>query len=84
MALSLFGPDLACTAHAVAVVVEDPLAEAERVAGVRLDVTGIQDHRQSRFSVEEGVRWRWTDAEGAARDAEVRAGLRRLAALHES
>lgn len=79
VALTLLGPGIACTAHAIAVVVEDPLVEAGGVAAVRLDVASIQDHRSPRFVVEAGVRWRWTDGEGAARDATVRAGLRRVA-----
>ena len=79
VALSLFGPDLACTAHATATIAEEPLAESGVVAAVRLDVHGIQDHRQPRFAIEEGVRWHWTDAEAHERDGEVRAALRRVA-----
>jgi hypothetical protein len=79
VALTLFGPDVACTAHATASLAEEPLAESDRVAAVRLDVHAIQDHRQPRFAMEAGVRWRWTDAEAQARDAEIRAALQRVA-----
>jgi hypothetical protein len=79
VALTLFGPDVACTAHATASIAEEPLAESERVAAVRLDVHAIQDHRQPRFAMEAGVQWRWTDADAQARDAEIRAALERVA-----
>jgi len=80
VALALLGPDLACTVHARAAIAEEPLAEAGAVAAVRLDVDAIQDHRRPAFAIEDGVRWRWTDDTARARDADVRAGLRRLAA----
>ena len=80
VALTFFAPDVACTAHATAAIVEEPLAEADAVAAVRLDVHGLQDHRQPRFAIDDGVRWQWTDEEARERDAEVRDGLRRLAA----
>jgi hypothetical protein len=79
VALTLFGPDVACTAHATASIAEEPLAESDRVVAVRLDVHAVQDHRQPLFAVEDGVRWRWTDDEARARDAEIRAALRRVA-----
>ncbi len=79
VALTLLAREVAFTAQAVATVVEEPLAEAERVAAVRLDVVAVQDHRQPRFALEEGVRWSWTDEEAAARDEVVRAALRRVA-----
>ena len=65
--------NVAFTAHATAAVVE----EGERVAYVRLDVESVQDHRHATFEIEDGVRWRWTDAEAERADAEVRAALRR-------
>jgi flavin reductase (DIM6/NTAB) family NADH-FMN oxidoreductase RutF len=79
VALVLLARDVACTAHATATVTQDPLAGAERVAAVRLDVHGLQDHRQPTFAMDEGVRWHWTDPEAQARDAEIRALLRRTA-----
>lgn len=63
--------DVALTAHGRATVVR----EAERIAVVELAVERIQDHAQPTFVVEDGVRWRWTDAEAARADAEVRQAL---------
>jgi flavin reductase (DIM6/NTAB) family NADH-FMN oxidoreductase RutF len=71
--------DVALTAHGRAAIVEDPLAGAEGVAAVAVDVETIQSHVDSRFRVEDGVRWRWTDAEAERRDAAVHAALERLA-----
>jgi hypothetical protein len=42
-------------------------------------VETLQSHVDSRFRVEDGVRWRWTDAEAERRDAAVHAALERLA-----
>ena len=53
-------------------------AIADGVAAVRIDVESIQDHDDPRFAIEEGVRWRWTDAEAERRDADVHAALERL------
>jgi nitroimidazol reductase NimA-like FMN-containing flavoprotein (pyridoxamine 5'-phosphate oxidase superfamily) len=78
VALTLLAHDVACTVHGTATVVEAPMAESDRVAAVRLDVEALQDHRQPRFALQEGVRWEWTDPEAAARDGEIRAGLRRI------
>jgi hypothetical protein len=80
VALSIMGADVACTAHATAQVVEEPLAESPGVAAVRLDVHALQDHRTPRFTMLGPVAWAWSDEEARARDATVRAGLRRLAA----
>ena len=73
-ALTVLAAGVAVTAHATAAVV----GENERVAFVRLDVESVQDHDQPTFELEDGVRWRWTDAEAEAGDAEVRAALRPL------
>jgi Pyridoxamine 5'-phosphate oxidase len=67
--------DVAITAHATATIVQEPMAVADRVAAIALDVDEIQDHDQPRFEIEEGVRWRWTDDDARARDAEIRAAL---------
>ena len=75
----LDGRDLAFTAHAHAEVVEEPMAASDRVAAVRLDVLAIQDHGQPRFTIEAGVRWRWTDPEAERDDAAIRAALAGLA-----
>jgi hypothetical protein len=71
--------DVAVTAHCTATVVQDPMAVSDRVAAVRLDVHGIQDHGQPRFEILDGVRWRWTDADAERADAEIRAALAELA-----
>ena len=73
-ALTVLAAGVAVTAHATAAVV----GENDRVAFVRLDVESVQDHDQPTFELEDGVRWRWTDAEAEAGDAEVRAALRRV------
>ena len=73
-ALTVLAAGVAVTAHATAAVV----AENDRVAFVRLDVESVQDHDQPTFELEDGVRWRWTDAEAEAGDAEVRAALHAL------
>jgi flavin reductase (DIM6/NTAB) family NADH-FMN oxidoreductase RutF len=73
-ALAVLAADLAFTAQGRATVV----AELERVAAVRLDVESIQDHSQPAFAIEDGVRWRWTDAGAEGADAAVREALRAL------
>ncbi len=52
------GTDVACTAHARAEVVQEPLAGVEGVAAVALEIETIQDHMQPRFAIEAGVAWR--------------------------
>ena len=49
-----------------------------RVA-MRIDVEHVQDHAQPTFAIDDGVQWRWTDADAERRDAEVRAALAQLA-----
>jgi hypothetical protein len=49
------------------------------VVAVRLDVSDVQDHGQPTFTIEAGVRWRWTDAEAERRDGTVRDALDNLA-----
>jgi hypothetical protein len=78
VALTVHAPGAAFTALGTATVAEQPLAEAPRVAAIRIDVEAIQDHTTPRFAIEAGVAWRWTDADAAAADADVRAGLRRV------
>jgi len=79
----LDGRDLAFTAHATATIVEEPMAVSDRVAAVRLDVLAIQDHGQPRFTIEAGIRWRWTDAQAERDDAAIRAALTALAVRAE-
>ena len=63
--------NLALTALGRAVVEE----EGERIAVVRVAVDRIQDHGQATFVIDDGVQWRWTDADAERNDAEVRARL---------
>jgi hypothetical protein len=69
--------DVAVTAYGVARVRDPRLTES--VAAVEIEVSWIQDHNRSTFEIEDGVRWRWTDAEAERRDAELREALIRLA-----
>jgi flavin reductase (DIM6/NTAB) family NADH-FMN oxidoreductase RutF len=64
--------NLALTAIGRATVTE----ELERFAVVRVEVERIQDHGQDTFVIDDGVQWRWTDAEAERTDAEVREALR--------
>jgi hypothetical protein len=66
--------DLAFTALGRAAVVQ----ERERIAAVRIEVERIQDHGTDRFVIDDGVRWRWTDADAERADAAVREALRAL------
>lgn len=77
-ALTLMDAGVACTAHARAEIVQEPMAISDRVVAVVLHVDSIQDHDQPRFELLGGVRWRWTDDEAEARDAEIRAALAAL------
>jgi hypothetical protein len=70
---------VALTAHARASVVQDPMAAADNVAAVALDVEEIQDHTQPRFEIEAPVRWRWCELEARERDGAIRAALTELA-----
>ena len=67
--------DHAFTANGRAVAFEP----AGAVVGVRIDVDELDDHNRPTYEIEDGVRWRWTDAEAEARDVEARAALRALA-----
>lgn len=80
----LAGGDVAITALARATIAEEPMAVSDRVAAVVLDVDEVQDHGQPRFEILDGVRWRWTDPEAEARDAQIRAALLAIAARLES
>jgi hypothetical protein len=77
-ALTIFAADVAVTAYAQTRIVEDPMAVSDRVAAVALHVDRVQDHDQPRFTIEEGVRWSWTDDESRERDAAIREALARL------
>jgi Pyridoxamine 5'-phosphate oxidase len=71
----LAGGNLAFTARGRARIVEDPMAVADNVTAVRIDVEAIQDHGQDSFEIDAGVLWHWTDAQAEQRDAEIRAAL---------
>lgn len=70
--------DVAATALGVASILQEPMSISDRVAAVAVDVESIQDHGQPRFEIQAGVRWRWTDPEAEARDAEIREALASL------
>jgi hypothetical protein len=78
VSLTIIAEEVAVTAYGRARVLDEPLAEG--VVAVEIEVHEVQDHDRPTFAIESGVRWRWTDAEAERRDAEVRAGLARLAA----
>jgi len=65
--------------HARAEVVQEPMAVADGVAAIALEVETIQDHMQPRFAIEAGVAWRWTDDAARERDAAIREALVELA-----
>jgi Pyridoxamine 5'-phosphate oxidase len=69
--------DIALTAYGRARVVDEDLVEG--VVAVEVEVERVQDHDRPTFVIEAGVRWRWTDPDAHARDAQVRAALERLA-----
>jgi Pyridoxamine 5'-phosphate oxidase len=73
------GGDVAFTARGRASVVHESLPGAEAVASIAVAVDEVDTHADPRFAIEAGVRWRWTDAEAAARDAAVHAALAALA-----
>ncbi len=75
--LVLAGGDIAVTLYGRAAVLDDALAEA--VVAVRVRVERVAHHERASFVIESGVGWHWTDETAAARDAEVRAALVRLA-----
>lgn len=75
----LTGEDIALTAHCRARVVADPLADNDRVCAVSLEVVRLQDHRQPRFLIDDGVSWHWTDPDAERQDAQIRGALAELA-----
>jgi hypothetical protein len=77
VALAILAENLAVTAHGRARVLDGELVDG--VVAVEVEVERVQDHDRPTFAIESGVRWRWTDEEAQRRDAEVHAGLARLA-----
>ncbi len=78
VSLTIIAAEVVVTAHGRAQVLDDALVEG--VTAVEIDVHDVQDHDRPTFAIDDGVRWRWTDAEAERRDGEVRAALTRLAA----
>jgi hypothetical protein len=74
-ALALIADGLAITLRGRA----SEIGEAAGTVALRLEVEAVDDHMQSTFAIEAGVRWRWTDPQAERRDAEVRAALAQLA-----
>jgi len=72
-AVTVLAGGLAFTAHGRAVAFE----EAAAVIAVRVEVERVDDHDHPTFAIDDGVRWRWTDAEAVERDAAARAALSR-------
>jgi hypothetical protein len=71
---------LTVLAGGVAVTLHGRAAETGEAHGVvlfRLAVERVQDHDSPYFEIDDGVSWRWTDAEAERRDAAVREALAR-------
>jgi hypothetical protein len=77
VALTILSEGTAVTAHGHARVLDEALVDG--VVAVEIEVEDVQDHGRPSFKIESGIRWRWTDPEADARDAEVRAALDRVA-----
>jgi hypothetical protein len=73
-ALTILAARVAVTAYGTADVVDAD----DRVSYLRLEVESVEDHDQPTFTLDDGVRWHWTDDDAAAGDAEVRATLKRI------
>jgi hypothetical protein len=77
VSLAIIAEDVAVTAHGRARIVDEALVDG--VAAVEIEVHDVRDHNRPTFTIEAGVRWRWTDADAQRRDGEVHAALARLA-----
>jgi flavin reductase (DIM6/NTAB) family NADH-FMN oxidoreductase RutF len=66
--------DHAFTAHGRAAHIEQTGA----IVGVRVEVTRLADHNRPTYTIDDGVRWRWTDDDAQSADAESRTALSRL------
>jgi len=69
--------DVALTAYGHARVIQEDLVDG--VVAVEIEVQRVQNHGRDTFVIEAAVRWRWTDPEAQARDADVRTALEHLA-----
>ena len=65
--------DHAVTAYGRAAAFE----EAGAVIAVRIELDEIADHNRPTYVIEDGVRWRWTDADAERADAAAREALSR-------
>ena len=77
-AVSLNGPGMSLCVEGLARVAADPLPGAQFMVGYRLEAGRIRDARGPATEVDEGIRWRWTSADAAARHAAVMAALAAL------
>ena len=75
--LAICGPDVAVSADGTATVIDEQLTES--VVAVLVVVHTLHDHLRPTFALHAGVAWAWTDEDARRADAEVRAGLERLA-----
>jgi oxalate decarboxylase len=71
--------DLAFTARGRTRIAEERMATFPEYAAVVLDVEDIDDHRQTAFAVDSGVRVQWTDEDAQRALHERIAALRKLA-----
>lgn len=78
-AVSLNGPGIALVIEGRAAVAADPLPGAEFMAAFELAASRIRDARGPATEVDDGIRWRWTTPEAAARHAAVMDALAALA-----
>ena len=80
VSLAIVCENTAVTAYGLARVLDaDEIAPG--VTAVEIEVERVDDHDRPTFTIESGVRWRWTDPDAERRDAEVRAALAGLARL---
>jgi hypothetical protein len=77
VSLTIVCEHTAVTAYGRARVLDGDVVDG--VVAVEIVVNRVQDHDRPTFTIESGVRWRWTDPEAERRDSEVVAALARLA-----
>ena len=70
---------VAFTAHCRASVVRESMAAAASNAVVELIVESVQDHlADGRTGIDDGIRWRWLDAEAATLQPQILRELKEL------
>ena len=70
---------IAFTAHCRASVVRESMAAAAGNTVVELTVERVQDHlADGRTGIDDGIRWRWRDAEAAALQPQILRELKEL------